>query len=1432
MFEKIIRFSVHNKLIVSLITLAIIILGVMAMNRIPVDAVPDITNNQVQVVTVSQTLAAQEVEQFITFPIEMSMANIPHVEEIRSISRFGLSVVTVVFDDGLPILDARQYVREQLSTLGDAVPASLGSPEMMPITTGLGEIYQYTLNVKPGYEDQYDAMKLRTIQDWIVKRQLMGTKGIVDVSSFGGFVKQYEVSVTPALLNQFGITMTDVFTALETNNQNSGGSYIEKDNRSFYIRSQGIVQSIEDIENIVIENRNGIPVKIRQVAEVKFGSSVRFGAMTMDGKGEVVGGITLMLKDGNSSEAITNVHDRIEQIKASLPEGVTLEPFLDRSVLVGKTINTVGKNLIEGGIIVLLVLILMLGNFRAGLVVASVIPLAMLFAFIMMDLFGVSANLMSLGAIDFGIVVDGAVIIVEAILHAILINQTLTMTKHQFDNFIGKTSAEIYKTAAFGVLIILVVFIPIMTLTGIEGKMFRPMAQTFSFAILGAFILTLTYVPMVSAVFLRKTKINENGFSERLMRTLQSAYKPAVEFVLNKPKTVVAMALAVLGLASVTFLNMGAVFIPTLEEGDLAMQMTIEPGSSLTRSVETSSEAERILMENFPEVKHVVSKIGTAEVPTDPMGIEDADIMIILKDKDLWTTTQEREELISMMKQKLEVIDWATFEFTQPIQLRFNELITGAKTDIAIKIFGEDMDILRAQAEIAAHAIENVQGAADVKVEQTDGLTQYLIEVDRESCARYGVNVNAVNDVIRTAYAGEKSGIVYEGERRFDLVVRLDKNIRTDFNLKKLFIHTSDMQMVPISELARLKEITGPVQIQREDAKRRITIGVNVRDRDVESLVNEINSNLEASLTLPPGYFITYGGAFENLQSAKKRLMIAVPAALLMILFLLYIAFGSVKDSLLIFSAVPLSAVGGVFFLFIRGLPFSISAGVGFIALFGVAVLNGIVLIGYFRKLLDDHPDWSLAKIIENGSIARLRPVLMTALVALLGFIPMAFSTSEGAEVQKPLATVVIGGLVTSTLLTLVVLPAIYYLAYRKNDLLKSKLQSGVVVLLLVGAGFSTVAQDYSKQNAIDDALSNNVTLQNAMLEIDKAEANFKGALDLGTTDVTGQYGEINAPGARDYYLTISQNLGNLAEVRANRLTTKSAIDLAKSSVEIEKKSIIKQVSIAFYQWAVAKEKLTLIADFQSQIDGFSAKAEKRMAVGDINDFEYSSLVGLKLHFDLQYQTQFKQSLDMSNSLSALVKKSCESLIPAMSFESIEGDTALLKELSPTFQAYLNAKQEVNHAQIMASKMGFVPGLSLGYFNQQIEGTGGLQGVSAGLSIPLWGSAQRKNVTIAKINAAQTVNSNDQLLFDLQQQLSSSLTYTSSAFKSLSNHQNQQLNKSKNLPSKAVKAFESGEMNYIEFAQILQTSLQIQLNYFELYLNWALAKSNQEYFTN
>lgn len=1028
MLNKIIAFSIKNKLIIGLFTFGLFIYGLLEVKRLPIDAVPDITDNQVQIITTSPSLGAEDVERFITFPLEQANNNIQGLKEMRSFSRFGLSVITLVFDDDVDVLMARQQVAERLQQT--EIPKELGIPTMAPITTGLGEIYQYVLRPKKGYEHRFSAMDLRTIQDWVVRRQLLRIDGVADVASFGGDLKQYEVAINPMQLKSMQITMQEVFTALEQNNQNAGGAYIEKGPNVLFIRTEGLAENIEDIENVVIKNLpNGTPILIRDVAKVQYGKAIRYGAMTYNGEGEVAGAVVMMLKGANSNEVIQKVKDRVEEIQKTLPEGVKIEPFLDRTKMVNNAISTVAKNLTEGALIVVFVLVLFLGNVRAGFLVASVIPLAMLFAIIMMNIFGVSGNLMSLGALDFGLIVDGAVIIVEAVLHKFhdLKKEKITaISQQRMDDEVETSASKMMNSAVFGQIIILIVYLPILSLQGVEGKMFKPMAQTVAFALLGAFILSLTYVPMMSSLFLSK-KINyKKNFSDKMMERLEIFYEKSLAKVLSLSKLVIASVLALFVVAIFLLTRLGGEFIPTLPEGDFAVDTRVLTGSNLKTSTDAVQQASKILLEKFPEVEKVVGKTGSSEIPTDPMPIDASDMMVILKPRDEWTSAKTYDDLAEKMTDELKRNTLGTtFSFQYPVNMRFNELMTGARQDVVCKIFGENLDSLKIYAEQLGEISKKIQGAENIYVEPISGTPQIIISYNRVAMAHYGVNISDVNRIVNTAFAGQTAGVVYEGEKQFDLVVRMDEEQRKNIDdVKNLLISLPSGQEIPLSQVANVELKESVNQIQREDTQRRIIVGFNVKGRDIQTTVADLQSEVEKNLKLPAGYFVKYGGTFENLQQAKERLSIAVPVSLALILLMLYFTFRSLKYGLLIFTAIPLSAIGGIFALWLRDMNFSISAGVGFIALFGVAVLNGIVLVAEFNRQKEQYSN--LKEAVQMGSKSRLRPVLMTAFVASLGFLPMAISTGEGAEVQRPLATVVIGGLLLATFLTLYLLPILY----------------------------------------------------------------------------------------------------------------------------------------------------------------------------------------------------------------------------------------------------------------------------------------------------------------------------------------------------------------------------------------------------------------------
>lgn len=1057
MFQKLITYSIRHKLVIGVLSIALAIWGVWSLVHLPFDSTPDITDNQVQVITQAPSLGAQEVEQYVTTPVEMALANIPRIQERRSISRSGLSVITLVFDDAADIYWARSQVSQVVEQLEKELPKNTET-EMGPIATGLGEIYHYTIRAKEGYEHKYSLTQLRTMQDWIVRKQLSGTPGVAEVSGWGGYVKQYEVAINTDQLNASGVSVSEVFDALQRNNANTGGSYIEENSNQYYIRGIGVVKNLEDVANITVKTVDGTPVKVGDVAKVQLGHATRFGAVTRNGEGEVVAGIAIMLKGENFQKVSKNVKERINQIQKSLPEGVIIEPFIDRTNLVDRVEGTIARNLIEGGLIVIFVLVIFLGNWRAGLVVASVIPLSMLFAFGMMKTFGIDGNLMSLGAIDFGMIVDSAIIIVEAVVthintghfsqpevRAAYLAQCqnggaatpFALTQKQMDEEVHFSASRIRQSAAFGEIIIMIVYIPLMTLVGIEGKMFRPMALTVFFAILGAFILSLTYVPMASSLMLSRKVHTRKTFSDRVIEKLLAWYRPVLDWVLARNKDVITGAVALFCVSVVGFKYLGGEFIPSLEEGDFAVEMSMSQGTSLSQMVESCTKAEKLLKKEYPEIKQVVSRIGSAEIPTDPMPVERADIMIALKPKAEWTSARTTPELMEKMEETLSAIPGLEAEISQPIQMRNNELLTGIKQDVAIKIFGDDLDVLTQQAGKVKKMIEDVPGVSGIFVEEVAGLPQIQVKYNHEKMAAYGVSVDDISEILETTFAGAVAGSLYEGDKKFDIVLRMDPSLRNVESLEQLSIPLKDGTDIPLSQVADIDYSPAPAQVSHEDGARRIYVGFNVKGRDVQSTVEDIQEILDEKLKLPDGYYYNYGGEFENLQSATNRLMVVIPIALVIILLLLYATVKNVRESLFVFSAIPLAAIGGVWALWLRGMPFSISAGVGFIALFGVAVLNGIVLIGQMNQMQREEKtaDKLSASIgvtelihhrIIESCMVRLRPVLMTALVASMGFLPMALSQGDGAEVQRPLATVVIGGLITSTLLTLLVLPAIY----------------------------------------------------------------------------------------------------------------------------------------------------------------------------------------------------------------------------------------------------------------------------------------------------------------------------------------------------------------------------------------------------------------------
>ena len=1028
MINALIRFSIAQKLIVLLLVAIMAAAGAYSLINLPIDAVPDVTNVQVQVLTNAPSLAPLEIERQITFPIEVAMSGIPGVEEIRSVSKFGISNVTIVFEESTDIYFARQLILERMATARENIPPSIGSPEMGPIATGLGEIYQYEVRAEPG--SNYTATDLRTIHDWNIRRQLMGVPGVTEVNSHGGYGKQYEVRLSPEKLQSYGLTLSDVHDAVMSNNGTVGGGYITKGAEQYLLRGVGLVEKMEDITNIVVKTgKEGVPVFVRDLGEVVEGQSIRQGAVSTNGEGEIVSGMAIMLKGENSRVVAERVKAKIEEIKMTLPKGVTIEPFYDRTSLVKRAIWTVEKNLLEGAALVIFVLLLLLGNWRGALLVATIIPLSMLFAAILMRIFNVSGNLMSLGALDFGLIVDGAVVMVENVVRRRAEAQH-EKSREPPERTILEACLEVARPVVFAVAIIGIVYLPILSLRGIEGKMFVPMALTVIFALLGSLLLSLTYVPAMLALILKGNVSESESF---LVRWAKQIYRPSLAFVMKFRAQVLAIAVTVVVISGIIFPYLGGEFIPRLDEGDILVEAISLPSVSLDQSMVMTTAVEKSL-KVYPEVKTIVSKCGAPAVATDSMSLNQCDVFVMLNPIEEWKSGWSKEKLIEEMSKKLEaeVPGAASFGFMQPIEMRVNELIAGTRGDVAIKLFGDDLQVLADKGEEIEKVLATIQGAEETKAEVTTGLPQLQIKPDRAAIARYGINVEDVNELVEAIFAGKKAGEVFEGEQRFDIVLRLNEDASKSVeSVRALILTAPNGQRVPLAQVADIALVEGAAQISREATRRRIVVSTNVRQRDIASFVTEAKEKIGKDVTLPPGYYLQWGGAFENLERATSRLLIVVPIALFLIFVMLFSTFGSAKQALMIYTGIPFAIVGGVVALALRGMPFSISAGVGFIALFGVAVLNGVVMVSFINHLREEGK--SVLDAVKEGSMTRLRPVLMTALVASLGFIPMALATSAGAEVQRPLATVVIGGLITSTLLTLLILPTLY--AWFEKDI-------------------------------------------------------------------------------------------------------------------------------------------------------------------------------------------------------------------------------------------------------------------------------------------------------------------------------------------------------------------------------------------------------------
>ncbi|WP_316818177.1 CusA/CzcA family heavy metal efflux RND transporter [Pedobacter nyackensis] len=1423
MLNKIIGFSVKNKLIVALFTIALVIYGVFELTKLPVDAVPDITNNQVQIITSAPSYGATDIERLVTFPVEQASSNIAGIKEIRSYSRFGLSLVTLVFNDDVDIYWARQQVSERLLTVQASIPDGIGKPEMGPISTGLGEIYQYVVKPKKGYEDKYNITELRTIQDWIVRRQLLGVKGVAEVSSFGGKLKQYEVAINPNKLQAQGITIADVFNALESNNQNTGGSYIEKQSTVLYIRSEGLIGNKEDIENVVIKNTNSnVPLLIRDVAEVKIGAATRYGALIYNDEGEVSGAIVMMLKGANSNVVIESIKTKIAEIQKTLPEGVVIEPFLDRTDMVSNAIDTVQTNLMEGALIVIFVLVLFLGNVRAGLLVASVIPLSMLFAIIMMNLFGVSGNLMSLGALDFGLIVDGAVIIVEAVMHQLTHHKKFaglrTLSQQEMDKEVKSASSKMMNSAVFGQIIILIVYLPIFSLQGIEGKMFKPMAQTVAFALLGAFILSLTYIPMVSSIFLNKTVSDKKNFSDRLMEKVEKGYKKMLERALTIPKAIIAMVITLFIIAVFLLTQLGGEFIPSIEEGDYAVETRVLSGSSLNTTIENVEKVAAILKSRFPEVKNIVTKIGSSEVPTEPLPMDMGDMIINLKKKSEWVSATSFDELSEKMGKAASEVPGVTTSFQFPVQMRFNELMTGARQDVVCKIFGEDLDTLGIYAKQLGNIVRSVEGTTEHYVEQISGTPQIVIKYNRPAIAKYGLNISDVNRNINAAFAGQSTGLVFEGEKRFELVVRLENENRKDItDVQNLLIPTSAGNQIPLSQVATVELVDSPSQIQRENTQRRVLVGFNVNGRDVESIVNELQEKVSQKIKLPAGYTVSYGGSFENLNEAKSRLSVAVPVSLILIFLLLYFAFDSIKYGLLIYTAIPLSAIGGIFLLALRGMPFSISAGVGFIALFGIAVLNGIVLVAEFNRIKKSG-ETNMRDVVMQGTITRLRPVLMTAFVASLGFLPMALSNGAGASVQRPLATVVIGGLMIATLLTLFVLP-ILYIAFEKGLKTGKHKKQIVTAALLIFAFLPSAAQrPIGLTEALDSAASGNMLIKNQKLKAEQARQLIKTGVDIPQASLNGQYGKFNSD-LTDDAIGISQSLSFPTVYRRQKEKLSEDWKMAMLDIDLKQSEIKKMTTAIFYEMLVIDQKQLLLLSIDSTYREFLRIADLRFKVGETNMLEKASAENQLTQISRQKKELQREFIGLQQQFMLLINSE-EIRLPKSGQYKIELSTIDRSALDnhPFLKLQLQ-KERAAAAAIKVEKSKLLPEINLGYNNMSIQN--GLNydrgarfhSFQLGLGIPIFYGAQKAKIKSAETQQSIAVNESTYAGKQLQAELADAVNQVEKNKEIVNDFESSALKNAREITQTLNKQLQKGEINYLEWTVLNQQALSLGLDY-------------------
>ena len=1465
MINKIISFSIKNKFIVGLLTMALIGVGIYSMSTINLGSVPDITNNQVQVITVSQNLATEDIEQFVTYPVELAMGNLPGVDEIRSVSRFGLSVVTIVFEDDMGTYLPRQLVQEKLIELKETIPEKFGSPSMGPISTGLGQIYEYTIEPQEGYDSMYSPMELRTIQEWIVKRQLTLLEGVVEVNSFGGYIKQYEVAINPDKLNAQNVSISQVYEALARNNVNTGGAYIEKNRMSNFIRGEGLVRSLDDIRKIVIKTENGIPVTVGDVAsKVHFGSQVRYGAFTQDGK-EAVGGIIMMLKGSNPNAVIQNVKERMEEIEKSLPEGLAINTIIDRSDLISRTTDTVKTNLIEGALIVIFALVILLGSLRGGIITATTIPLSLLFAFILMKQFNVWANLMSLGAIDFGIIIDGAVIIIEGTVYEIqkrIRSGKIKFNQGVMDEVAYDAGSTMMSSAFFGQIIILIVFTPILFLTGVEGKMFQPMAYTFGFAMIGAIFLCLTYVPMMSALFMKPVQNKKNWFgrferwlekvSDKIIDGIQWVYLPLLKGALRFKAIVIIVAIVLLVAAGFIFSRMGGEFVPQLDEGDIAMQALIRPGSSLSESKEVSIKIENLLLESFPEIKTVTARIGVADIPTDPMPMDIADMYLILeKDKDKWVSAETKDELIEQIKEKLETnLTGVNLVFTQPVELRFNELLEGVREDIAVKLYGEDLEVLSAKVQEMADIISTVPGAGDVNPERTSGLPQMTVRYNRDKIAQYGLDIQKINEYVSSAFAGGVAGVIFEGEKRFDLVIRFDEAHRKSIDdLRTLYIDLPDGTQVPIKEVADISYVPGPMQISRDNTYRRTYVGVNTRGRDVESVVNDIQEKLDVQLDLPPGYYISYGGEFENLERAKSRLTIVVPIALFLIFILLYFALKSFSQSIMIYIAIPLAAIGGVFALWVRDMPFSISAGVGFIVLFGVAVLNGLVLINRFNSLKEEGVT-SIRDRIFTGTKERIRPIMLTATTDILGFLPMAFSASAGAEVQRPLATVVIGGMLTATLLTLVVLPVLYTFVEGRSDKrnnLSAPNVNVIIILIICGGLFGVPAMANAQQQeqkndslptitleqARKRALESYPKIQSARLEIESQEALKKTAWDLGNTQIFTAKEEVGN-GSDGVYTQfgIQQQQIDVFGIAPRLKLQKERVALAEAALDLSVIELEREVSQAWAQVYASKNNYQVYEQLDSVFTDIERAARIRLETEATSKLEYLATSNQANQVQIQKEQAYRDYLSALQRLNLWFANDTLFTVPDIPATQLDEPLNYVADSLMNHPILNVSKQQVDvaDATIKERRSQFFPQLQGQYGRQQVDGQSGFYQYQIGIRIPLFFGPELGRTQSAKIQrniAGQNLRQNQLELNAAYQEMKEQ--YLKWLY-SWNYYRDEALPLAQEQRAGAILAYREGAIDYVTFLQNIRDAIRIEVDSWNAFGSYLDSRYQLEYY--